>query len=891
MRKIKKPILRILSAFLFVVMLIFQLPPMQAEAAPRGLTMDQLMAKFPDGKYWNGGNPDGWTNTPCAHHGNCPYNGTCGCNSFMGMSIQCMGFAEKLGYDATGYNPRLNADGWYTYTSVSALNNIKPGDIVRRNGHSIYVIGVDGDTVTFADCNSKNRSCNIRWGGVTTKSNLRNNFEHVRSAPFPLVSGYLGSCDAYISYGQVTTAAEITLKTYPCRTDTYEGSLDGATVDAGATLEITGLYRNSVGEYWYETQMEDGYGYLPAGEAGVFTPYESTVLMEDVSFPVNTWYGSGFPIKGVVSSDGLPLSQVGAYIFEGTAVSDTPYMVSEDTELDCMSYSIYGSRVDNNLTFGRLPKGEYTYLLTAAVTNYYIADGNLVSDSRITRLHQNTFTVSGSIACTHSFAAGETMDATCGDDGHTVYACQKCGFTYQQTAFSSGKHNLGDWHIAKAPTCTEVGYEIQNCEGCTLNYLNTLPAIGHNVVTTERVDATCTTPGITDGSYCDGCGAVFTAQEILPATGHQEAEKTVLPTCTEEGYSVYYCADCGEELYMEDYVAALGHSYESVVTPPAIGVQGYTTHTCTICGDSYADSYTDPLKPALPEGDGALQIRGATLTLQSNLKVSFLVHPQTLEAFQNVYMEFTFAGKTVTVSDYTMGNDGMLRYTLPGVAPRMMNDTIGIVMYGTWQGQTYTYENTYQASNYCYNQLQKTTKSDLRTLIVDLLNYATEHQKYIGYNTENLVNSKLTAAQKAYGSNHEMIYTSVFGQTGTQTEAKFTGATLILTDAVVIRYDIQCEDLTGVSLQVTVSDRTYNIPAEQFIPAGENLYHIRFSGLSARQMRETVTATVCRNGEAISKTATYSVESYVSAVKPGSKVAALVKAMMYYGDSAKAYLE
>lgn len=92
-----------------------------------GLTLEQLRQKFPNGKYWNhAGNPgssnsvnnqDGYTSTPCSQHG---VVGTSAqtCNGFAPsgtqLSWQCMGYAEKLGYDATGYNPRNNANGWYT---------------------------------------------------------------------------------------------------------------------------------------------------------------------------------------------------------------------------------------------------------------------------------------------------------------------------------------------------------------------------------------------------------------------------------------------------------------------------------------------------------------------------------------------------------------------------------------------------------------------------------------------------------------------------------------------------------------------------------------------------------------------------------------------------------
>ncbi|MBQ7048541.1 MAG: InlB B-repeat-containing protein, partial [Clostridia bacterium] len=114
-----------------------------------------------------------------------------------------MGYAEKLGYDATGYNPRNNANGWYTYTSSSALDNLKPGDIVRykNNVHSIYVTGVNGDTVTYTDCNSDGH-CIIRWDVTISKSTLRSSFTHVRSAPSSVPPGPT-PCSCSTSYAGI----------------------------------------------------------------------------------------------------------------------------------------------------------------------------------------------------------------------------------------------------------------------------------------------------------------------------------------------------------------------------------------------------------------------------------------------------------------------------------------------------------------------------------------------------------------------------------------------------------------------------------------------------------------------------------------------------------------
>ncbi len=150
------------------------------------LSLAQLQAKFPDGKYWNhygmsGNNADGWTNTPCPSH-----SSTATCNSFAtdgayNVGKQCFGFACKLGYDAYGSYP-------YKWARAYNLNNIKPGDIINYNGsnpgHTVFVFAVDGDTVTFAECNYGGR-CIIKWGRSLKKSQFTN-LLNVYVAPYAL---------------------------------------------------------------------------------------------------------------------------------------------------------------------------------------------------------------------------------------------------------------------------------------------------------------------------------------------------------------------------------------------------------------------------------------------------------------------------------------------------------------------------------------------------------------------------------------------------------------------------------------------------------------------------------------------------------------------------------
>ena len=131
-----KRVTRVLSFALALVLLLNLIPlgAVHVEAAST-LSIQQLREKFPDGKYWNHAddpgsenyknNQDGYTSVPCPEHMTVGTSVQT-CNAFLPgntqLSWQCMGYAEKLGYDATGYNPRNNANGWRTYESASALD-------------------------------------------------------------------------------------------------------------------------------------------------------------------------------------------------------------------------------------------------------------------------------------------------------------------------------------------------------------------------------------------------------------------------------------------------------------------------------------------------------------------------------------------------------------------------------------------------------------------------------------------------------------------------------------------------------------------------------------------------------------------------------------------------
>lgn len=115
-------------------------------------------------------------------------------------------------------------------------------------------------------------------------------------------------------------------------------------------------------------------------------------------------------------------------------------------------------------------------------------------------------------------------------------------------------------------TCTETGLtEGSHCDLCgeVLTAQETIPAKGHSETIIAGKDATCTETGLTEGKTCTMCGETLIAQETIPAKGHTEEIRNVgiEATCTEEGLTdEKACSVCGVVLEKQKTIKALGHT-------------------------------------------------------------------------------------------------------------------------------------------------------------------------------------------------------------------------------------------------------------------------------------------------------------------------------------------
>ena len=151
-------------------------------------------------------------------------------------------------------------------------------------------------------------------------------------------------------------------------------------------------------------------------------------------------------------------------------------------------------------------------------------------------------------------------------------------------------------HDAKAPTCTEIGWdEYDACqrEGCTYTTKVEIPALKHKLVHHDAKAPTCTETGWEEYDTCSRCD--YTTKVELLALKHDLVHHDAkAPTCTEIGWEEYdTCSRCDYTTKVE--IPAPGHDYTEKVVKPTCGKGGYTLYTCKKCNDSYKDHQTKTL--------------------------------------------------------------------------------------------------------------------------------------------------------------------------------------------------------------------------------------------------------------------------------------------------------
>ncbi len=337
-----------------------------------------------------------------------------------------------------------------------------------------------------------------------------------------------------------------------------------------------------------------------------------------------------------------------------------------------------------------------------------------------------------------------------------------------------------------------------------------------------------------------------------------------------------------------------------------------------------------PGEDETPGEDAELKFRSVSLSLQSSIGMNIYVAKETLKGYTNPYVVLTktvYDGNdastvTVTLETYTevtvQGVESLV-FHYDDVAAKEMASNVQMQLFATKEGEadaTAGEIRDYSVVQYAKNMLGRVTDSNLKILLVDMVNYGAKAQEYFDYNTQNPANAGFEAYQQyATKETPTMNSYAIFDDENEMAPAhegatdyltNVSGASLLLNEKVELNLFVPHKDALGninegKTIVVAYSDVSGNTVVKELPITAEELdskqqyYRVTFDSLNATDMRTAFTAWVVdKDGMRISNSMTYSIESYCASMMAGTsaahlKVQPLLIEMMKYGDSAVAY--
>ena len=300
-----------------------------------------------------------------------------------------------------------------------------------------------------------------------------------------------------------------------------------------------------------------------------------------------------------------------------------------------------------------------------------------------------------------------------------------------------------------------------------------------------------------------------------------------------------------------------------------------------------------------------IPIDGATLTLNNSIGIYFFVQASKLSDYDSSYMRVEFPSRTAGTetlnlepTDATIDGTACKVYYFGGIAPDEMGNTVTAQLFAV-KGTTIYSGDTCDYAVTDYIDSMKGSSRALDDLMADVLAYGKAAEAYTG-KTSIPDTAAITAllakatdddvATTAASSVKKLTYSQ--GVTNVTASMKFNTAGVNLRDSAALVYTFSAaEGKSAADYSLKIEVEGHN---DKLVPltAGQTVY--RFRGLDATETGKAVRATfVDSNGDPVSATLTYSVESYAYYCYKNrasdETLNDLTQALIRYGRAIEAY--
>lgn len=676
---------------------------------------------------------------------------------------------------------------------------------------------------------------------------------------------------------------------------------------AGTITDSADSYTYAVGDYFTATVLLENVSQLAATQVAI--NYSSNIVPAGICNGEKDLYGAGDEV-GTVSDKFKAGEPILAQ--SGDAIYNTTSTVEEFSYIDMTTKTIYAS-------FAVQDRSDYVSTASTSI------GANTFTNTAVIATFAFKITAEGPI----SFSLANTTDV---DDAYYLGTLENGGnvseyITYAPTenAGSTGLNFMGGNEYVAT---TKYTVTFKNAEGSVISSAEydegaavTVPELP---ATTKDDTNHYTYSWDVEPSLTAVANATYQVVKTGAAHTWDAGVVTKEPTATEDGEKTYTCTFDGCGATKTEAIPATGethtHSYtwvyngDAVYTSKTNYTDGTITGTCE-CGDTKTETVT---------GTAKLRCGSYSLILDNSLTINFKMTKANVTGFSNIVVKANTLYDGLKVYNAPVKEDSTTYQYPIGMPPQYVKDNIDVVVYSTIEkdGQTVevwgpaysrsilTYVNTIFANpSYSSDSASEKNKA-FRTMLVDILNYATAAQQKISYDTANLANAGLTETQKSWASAEIESWKTVKNYNAETIEnptARFAAGGLMLNDAVIPRVTFALldgtVDINDITMRVEVGGQTFDYTLaddpDNFVYyksatgalGQENRYYFYFTDILANQMSETIRFQIFVNGVAVSSVCTYSVESFVYDIynKSNDTDKKLYMTMMQYGYSAVKY--
>ena len=326
------------------------------------------------------------------------------------------------------------------------------------------------------------------------------------------------NCTYYPSHCEINvTRDQAPVNSYPCSIGTTPDNVTLEYAPAGSTYTVTGMFKNTYGNFWYRVITKGGKtGYIYGGEAYYVRELTSDITLSGAGKPNGHVKGNVFAVSGTISSQYNRLNSAAVWIHSGYGTAGGNVTGGSDT-VSNNKYVLAGSNIDYATAFDELGTGRYTYAISVNYTNYYSEGASTLKENTKTLYLMDEYfmVIPASVSqssCSHTYVTTNIGTGDCTSGITVVKTCTTCGYiTKTQT---TGDHSYGGWTTVAA-TCTTDGYKARTCSVCGNQEKEVYPALGHDY-SLKVINATCISKAKFEYT-CGNCGDghTYSAEEMM----------------------------------------------------------------------------------------------------------------------------------------------------------------------------------------------------------------------------------------------------------------------------------------------------------------------------------------------------------------------------------------